>query len=366
MKAVAVFPKERALRVIDDAPEPRIEQPTQVRVRTLEVGLCGTDQEIAQFQYGTPPEGEKRLILGHEALGEVVEVGEGVKGLAPGDLVVPRVRRPCTRKECRPCREGRADFCVTGAYTERGIQGAHGFMAEQFVEDAAFLHRVPKALRDMAVLTEPLTIAEKALAELKHIQARLPWGREAHLPLNAVVLGAGPVGLLGAMALRRAGFATTVYSRSRPPDERSALVDTMGGRYVSSQDVAPAALEATTGPVDVVYEATGASKFSFDVLGALAPNGVFIFTGVPGRKEPLQLEGGTLMKALVLKNQVVLGTVNAGPDAFDAALADLQAFSERWPGALQRLITERLAPEAVPDALSKKGHEGIKRIVRFS
>jgi len=364
MKAVAVFPEERVLRVIDDVPEPRIEKPTQVRIRTLEVGLCGTDQEIARFQYGTPPEGAKYLILGHEALGEVVEVGEGVKGLEPGDLVVPRVRRPCPRAECRPCREGRPDFCLTGAYTERGIQKAHGFMVERFVEEVGYLHRVPKALRKVAVLTEPLTIGEKALKELEQIQARLPWGRAGTAPLHAVVLGAGPVGLLGAMALRRAGFATTVYSYSRPPDERSALVEALGGRYLSSQDVTPSALEAKAGAVDVVYEATGASRFSFDVLGALGPNGIFIFTGVPGRKEPLQLDGAALMKSLVLKNQVVLGTVNAGPDAFDAALDDLQAFTERWPGALERLITTRYPLEAVPEALTGKS-DGIKRIVHF-
>ena len=364
MKAVAVFPEERVLRVIDDVPEPRIEKPTQVRIRTLEVGLCGTDQEIARFQYGTPPEGAKYLILGHEALGEVVEVGEGVKGLEPGDLVVPRVRRPCPRAECRPCREGRPDFCLTGAYTERGIQKAHGFMVERFVEEVGYLHRVPKALRKVAVLTEPLTIGEKALKELAQIQARLPWGRAGTAPLHAVVLGAGPVGLLGAMALRRAGFATTVYSYSRPPDERSALVEALGGRYLSSQDVSPSALEAKAGAVDVVYEATGASRFSFDVLGALGPNGIFIFTGVPGRKEPLQLDGAALMKSLVLKNQVVLGTVNAGPDAFDAALDDLQAFTERWPGALERLITTRYPLEAVPEALTGKS-DGIKRIVHF-
>jgi len=364
MKAVAVFPKERVLRVIDDVPEPRIEKATQVRVRTLEVGLCGTDQEIAQCQYGTPPEGSKYLIIGHEALGEVVEVGAEVKGLEPGDLVVPRVRRPCPRAECRPCRAGRPDFCLTGAYTERGIQQAHGFMAEQFVEEVAYLHRVPRSLRGVAVLTEPLTIAEKALKELQHIQARLPWGREGSEPLRAVVLGAGPVGLLGAMALRRAGFATTVYSHSRGPDERSTLVEAVGGRYLSSQDVPPSALEATAGAVDAVYEASGASKFSFDVLGALGPNGIFIFTGVPGRKEPLQLDGGTLMKSLVLKNQVVRGTVNAGPDAFDAALGDLRAFAEAWPGALERLITTRYPPEAVPEALAGRG-DGIKRIVHF-
>jgi len=363
MKAVAVFPKGREVKVID-APEPRLRSPTQVRVRTLEVGVCGTDKEVVQFKHGEPPQGEDHLILGHECLGEVVEVGEQVKGLAPGDLVVPRVRRPCPVRECTPCRAGYSDFCVTGKYTERGIQGAHGFAAELFVEDAQWLHKVPHALRGVAVLTEPLTIGEKALKELAQIQARLPWGREGTAPLHAVVLGAGPVGLLGAMALRRAGFATTVYSYSRPPDERSALVEALGGRYLSSQDVTPSALEAKAGAVDVVYEATGASRFSFDVLGALGPNGIFIFTGVPGRKEPLQLDGAALMKSLVLKNQVVLGTVNAGPDAFDAALDDLQAFTERWPGALERLITMRYPLEAVPEALTGKS-DGIKRIVHF-
>jgi threonine dehydrogenase-like Zn-dependent dehydrogenase len=361
MKAVAIFPKSREVRVLEDAPEPRLRSSTEVRVRTLEVGVCGTDKELLRFTHGAPPEGEDLLIVGHEALGEVVEVGEHVQGLKPGDLVVPRVRRPCPHERCPACRHGFPDFCITGDYTERGIQKAHGFCAERFVEDVAYLHRVPAALRQVAVLTEPLTIAEKALRQLEQLKDRLPWGEG---PGRAVVLGAGPVGLLGAMALRRAGYSTTLYSRSPKPNPKAEAAEAVGAPYLSSEQVPVEELEQRAGPVDVVYEAAGASKAAFEVLRALGPNGVFIFTGVPGRKEPLQLEGAALLKQLVLKNQVVLGTVNAAEGDFDAALEDLERFQQRWPGRLERLITARHPPEEFQQVVTGKAG-GIKHVITF-
>lgn len=361
MKAVAVFPKSRQVRVITDAPEPRLRSPTDVRVRTLEIGVCGTDKELTDFKHGAPPEGEDFLILGHEALGEVVEVGEGVPGLKPGDLVVPRVRRPCPHERCAACRHGYPDFCVTGEYTERGIQKAHGFCAEFFVEDAGYLHRVPSHLREVAVLTEPLTVAEKALRELEHLKDRLPWQTK---PGRAVVLGAGPVGLLGAMALLRAGYGTTVYSRSPKPNPKAQVAEALGAPYLSSKEVPVEELERRAGPIDVVYEAAGASKVAFEVLRVLGPNGTFIFTGVPGRKEPLQLEGGALLKQLVMNNQVVLGTVNAADMDFDAALEDLERFRKRWPGQLEALITQRHPPEKFQELVSGKSG-GIKHVITF-
>ena len=74
MKAVAVFPGQREVRVIDE-PEPRIETPTQARLRVLDVGVCGTDREICAFEYGTPPPGHAHLVIGHESLARVEEVG---------------------------------------------------------------------------------------------------------------------------------------------------------------------------------------------------------------------------------------------------------------------------------------------------
>ena len=99
MKALAVFPSSREVRLID-TPEPVIAGPTDVKLRILEAGVCGTDREITSFQYGTPPADSPHLVIGHEALGEVVGVGSGVTGLAPGDLAVLMVRRPCPHDGC--------------------------------------------------------------------------------------------------------------------------------------------------------------------------------------------------------------------------------------------------------------------------
>ena len=123
MKALAVLPSTREVRLIN-TPEPAIAGPTEVKLRILEAGVCGTDREITSFQYGTPPVNSPHLVIGHEALGEVVCVGSGVTGLAPGDLAVLMVRRPCPHDGCAPCSRGRPDFCITGDFTERGIRGA--------------------------------------------------------------------------------------------------------------------------------------------------------------------------------------------------------------------------------------------------
>src|SRR5437588_6852786 len=175
MKAVAVFPAKREVRVVDHA-EPSIESPTQAKLRILDVGICGTDKEIASFQYGTPPDGSEYLIIGHESLGEVVEVGARATKVKQGDLVVASVRRPCGHAECVACRHGRQDFCYTGDFSERGIKSRHGYMTELVVEEEQYLNVVSRELRDVAVLVEPLTIAEKSLTQLWQIQQRLPWG----------------------------------------------------------------------------------------------------------------------------------------------------------------------------------------------
>lgn len=359
MKAVAVMFPSREVRVLD-VPEPRLHSPTEVKVRTLEIGVCGTDQDILNGRHGAAPKGEDHLILGHECLGEVMEVGAHVQGLKPGDLVVPRVRRPCPHAHCPACRHGHPDFCVTGDYTERGIQGAHGFCAEHFVEDAAYLHKAEDSLRAVGVLTEPLTIAEKGLRQMAHIQSRLPWKLN---PGKALVLGAGPVAQLGMMALMRAGFDVTVYSRSPKPNEKAAAAEAVGAPYVSSKEVSVDALKKKVGGVDVIYEATGASQAAFDSLQVLGENGVLIFTGVPGREEPLELQGDQVMGQLVLGNRVMVGTVNAADSDFREALEDLARFRAKWPGRVEALITQRHPLSEFKEAVEAK--DGIKRVISF-
>jgi threonine dehydrogenase-like Zn-dependent dehydrogenase len=370
MKAVAVFPARREVRVIDQ-PEPAIVSPTQAKMRMLEVGVCGTDREIISFEYGTPPTGYEYLILGHESLSEVVEVGPQVSKVKPGDLVVMTVRRPCPHPDCVACRQGRQDFCYTGDFTERGIKQEHGFMTEYVVEEERYLSVAPRELRDVAVLVEPLTIAEKSLEQLQLIQARLPWacpvepGKPSDHCHRAVVLGAGPVGLLGAMALRVAGFEVTVYSRSHAHEENNAIVSAIGARYIAAETHTVEELAKTAGPIDVVYEAVGASGVAFDVIQHLGPNGVFIFTGVPGRKGPMEVDTDYIMQDVVLKNQVILGSVNAPPHCFQAAIRDLETFVKKWPAAVRALITARYPIERALEPLSNDAG-GIKNVVEVA
>src|SRR5881394_1124568 len=99
MKAVAVFPASKQISIVYHG-QPSLASPTQAKLRMLEVGICGTDREICRFDYGIPPAGEDYLVIGHESLGEVVEVGAGVSRIQTGDLVVTMVRRPCPHPDC--------------------------------------------------------------------------------------------------------------------------------------------------------------------------------------------------------------------------------------------------------------------------
>jgi len=368
MKAIAVFPQARTVKLIDH-PEPQITHPTQVKLRMLEVGICGTDREICRFAYGTPPAGAEYLVLGHEALGEVVEVGSAIRTLQVGDLVVPTVRRPCPDADCPACRAGWQDFCVTDHFTERGIKEQHGFLAEVVVEEEQYLHAVPTELRAVAVLVEPLTIAEKAWFQVQQVQRRLPWIDPASpIPTEpngntekGLVLGAGPVGLLGAMSLVAMGIETYIYNRTPAPNPKAQLVEAIGASYVSAESRS-AEFAELVGQIDFIYEAAGDSQLAFQAMQLLGANSVFVFTGVPDLKAPIPIEADRFMRDLVLKNQVILGTVNAGKEAFHAAIHDLGRFMQHWPDPVRALITGRYQLEAYQDVLQGTAG-GIKSVL---
>ena len=369
MRAVSVFPADKTIKVIENHPEPTLETDDQVVLDMLEIGVCGTDKEIARFDYGIPPAGSPYLVIGHESLGKVARVGSKVSRVKAGDLVITMVRRPCPHPWCRSCRVGRQDFCFSGDFTERGIKGRHGFMTEHVVDDARYMHVVPAHLREVAILVEPLTIAEKALIQTWDVQERLPWTAagvdgDGH-GQKAVVLGAGPVGLLGALALLVRGFDTWVYSREPEGGAGAKWCASVGAHYASSATTSLPELATKVGNIDFVYEATGASGLSFHALEVLGVNGVFCFTGVPGRKAPISIDADLLMRNMVLKNQLVFGTVNAGPDAFAAAIDDIAKFHARWPEPLKALITGRFAPEQAVALLTGQAG-GIKNVVTFS
>jgi threonine dehydrogenase-like Zn-dependent dehydrogenase len=199
----------------------------------------------------------------------------------------------------------------------------------------------------------------------------LPWAcpaspgkAEAHCH-RAVVLGAGPVGLLGAMALVNYGFDTTVYARETIPNPRAALLESIGAKYVSAETDPIETLARRVGNIDLVYEATGASRLAFEMIKHLGTNGIFVFTGVPGRKAPIEVDTDLMMRNLVLKNQVVFGTVNAGRDSFEAAIRDIGVFSKRWPDAVELLISGRFPMEAYGDLLVGRS-SGIKNVIKLN
>ena len=370
MKGVGVVPSKKELCVVEH-PEPKITAPNEVRVRTIEVGICGTDREICTFAYGHGPTGCDYLVLGHECLGEVAEVGPAVTKFKVGDLVVPSVRRPCTDPNCKPCREGRQDFCFTWTFKERGINQLHGYMTEQWVEEETYLTPVPKDLRDVAVMAEPLTIAEKGLAQAWQVQKRVPgWehdnsdGKGRGYGRNAVVLGAGPIGLLGAMKLITEGFRVFIYSRSPKPNFKADIAEQIGAEYISSVKMGVDDLAQQIGNIDLVYEAVGEGDISFELARVLGINGVFIFTGIPAQKSAIPVYADNIMRNITLKNHALIGTVNASPQAFLDAIHDLGEFKKRWPKALAALITGRHTIESHRELLIGKA-AGIKNVIQF-
>jgi len=360
MKAMAVFPGERDLHIID-VPAPEVRSEHDVKIRVREVGVCGTDREICEYHYGSPPAGKNRLVLGHEALGEVVAVGPAVRRVAAGDLVVVTVRRPCDDPECEACRAGRPDFCSTGHFRERGIKEADGFMTELVVEDEQYVVRVPNVLADVAVLVEPLSIVAKAAVDYDAILRRYPWEPTR---LRALVLGAGPIGLLAAMMLRSRDIDTFVSSLEPEKSDRADLVRSIGAEYVSARDVSLTELASRAGAPDVVFEAVGVAQVAFGAIPALAPNGVLILSGVPGPGRPVKVDLDGMMRNLVLKNQVVVGTVNAPRSAFEHSVGYLERFMVLFPDAVHRLITRRAKLDDAPELLRRGG--GIKQVIQLA
>ena len=228
MKAVAVFPGKPNSIHLADLPEPEVDDVPDGRgvlVEGLRVGVDGTDKEINDAEYGDAPEGYNFLVIGHESFGRVLEVGPNVRGFEPGDYVVATVRRPGTSIYDHI---GTYDTTTDETYYERGINLLHGYLTERYVDDPEYLVRVPAALKDIGVLLEPTSIAEKGIEQVYEIQRRLKVWR----PQRAAVVGAGTLGLLAMLILRLRGLEVTTLARTEPPTPNSELVEALGARVL--------------------------------------------------------------------------------------------------------------------------------------
>ncbi len=366
MKAIATIPGTGRV-FLTNREEPDIMAADEVKIRMLEVGICGTDREEAAGGRAMAPAGKEDLVTGHEMFGQVVDAGSDVSTVTRGDFGVFMVRRGCG--ECSACMHNRSDMCYTGKYTERGIKGADGYQAEYVVDKEQYLVKVPSHAAATGVLTEPMSVAAKAIDEAMHVQAaRL---RDFDDPAGwlkgkrALVAGIGPIGLMAAIALRLRGAEVLGLDVVDETSVRPSVLRMIGGQYVHGDGITPGNIDDKVGPVDFIFEATGIARLQFELIDAMAVNGIYVATGIPAAGRPLTIPGAALMQQLVLMNQVLLGSVNASIYHYRQAVAYLAEATKKWPDAMKQIITHRYRPEDFHKALYEHGQDEIKVVIEW-
>ena len=345
MRAITILPgSPGSLEVLDvEEPDPAY---GSVLVDGIALGICGTDTEIADGQYGEAPEGSQRLVLGHESLGRVREAPAD-SSLSTGDLVVGIVRRP-DPVPCTCCGRGQWDMCRNGRYTERGILGLHGYGAERWRVEPDFAVAIDGGLGLTGVLMEPTSVVAKAWEHIDAI-ARRACGDIGRV----LVTGAGPIGLLAAMLAMQRGHEVHVLDHHED-GPKPRLVEALGATYhFEGIDRVPEA--------DVLIEATGVPHLVLDAMSHTRPDGIVCLTGVSPVGGELPVDVGKLGRDLVLGNHVVFGTVNGNRSHYEQAAAALAAADRDW---LDSIITRRVALADAASALQRE-HDDIKVVVEL-
>jgi threonine dehydrogenase-like Zn-dependent dehydrogenase len=346
MKAITVEPKKAGSVRYEDFPEPDIREGS-VLVEAVAAAVCGTDVEIAEGKYGWAPPGKTRLVLGHESLGRVMDPGP-TSSLKKGDLVAGIVRRP-DPVPCPNCAVGEWDMCRNGRYTERGIKEIHGFMSERWRIEPEYAIKVDPSLGILGVLLEPTTVIIKALEQVLAVGNRSFWE-----PKTVLVTGAGPIGLLAAGVARLSGIEMHVLDRIET-GPKPELVRALGATYHSGS-----VLDLGFEP-DVIVECTGAGPVIADSIQKVGAGGVVCLTGV-GTGGVITRAVADVAGAVVLKNNVVVGSVNANKRHWYKASDRLTRLDRKW---LSRLITRYEKPENFQQALERKPDD-IKVVIQFA
>jgi len=353
MKAITIIPTIKGSTSLRDVPKAKYSD-EQVLVKVLETGVCRTDLEIYEGLYGKTPINQDYLIMGHESLGIVEAVGNKVHSIKKGDYVVRTVRRPC-KDACINCRFDQNDMCLTGNYVEAGIVGLDGVMTEFYAEKPKFLININYRHKNVGVLMEPLSFSEKAVRKAYEARTGFYWE-----PKKALVVGAGPIGLLEAMILRNKGLKTIVAARSEEGNLKSDIVTKIGANYVSTKKIKLKDL----GKFDIIIESSGVGKMVKQSMEALNTNGVLCLTSITGSSKNYVLPLDQINLDFVLGNKAIVGAVNANIKDFEQGTMHLNDFERKWPGVMRQLITRREKPEDYKEAFEKR-KEDIKTIIEF-
>ena len=347
MRAVTVIPGQPGSVALTDMPEPPGDD-GPVLVETQAVGICGTDLEIINGEYGSAPPGQDRLIIGHESLGKVVQAAPGT-GFSAGDLVVGIVRRR-DPVPCPACAAGDWDMCTNGRYTERGIKDRHGYASQRYRIHPEYLVAIDPALGVLGVLLEPTTVLAKAWDHIETIGNRAAWA-----PRNVLITGAGPIGLLAALLSVQRGYQTYVLDRfteGRKPE----MVRRLGATYVHRGDLIEAAAAA-----DIVIECTGHVQMLLEAGPRNVRYRITCLTGVSAAGDEATVDPGLLNRNMVLQNSVIFGSVNANRHHYELAAMALARADPAW---LADLITRRVPLTRWEDAY-RRGPDDIKTVLSF-
>jgi threonine dehydrogenase-like Zn-dependent dehydrogenase len=347
MKALTVRPGVAGSAELRDMPEPPPEQGS-VLVQGLALGVCGTDREIIDGDYGSPPQGDEHLILGHESLGRVIDAPPD-SGLAAGDFVVGIVRCP-DPLPCPNCAVGEWDMCRNGQYTEHGIKQLHGFGCERWRIDPGHVVKLDPAMHRTGVLMEPASVLAKAWEHIERIGRRARWE-----PRRVLITGAGPIGLLAAMMGAQRGLDVHVLDIVTD-GPKPGLVRDLGATYHVGK------IEDACSEADVIIECTGVGELVMDAMKCNAPGGIVCLTGISSGKRTIPINPASLNKAMVLENDVVFGTVNANRRHYELAAEALLRADSGW---LERLISRRVPLARWKEALEPKPND-VKTVIEIA
>ena len=271
MKALVKTGKGVGLIEVRDVPQPTVKNDEDVLIRVTGSGICGTDLHIEedQFPYWPP------VILGHEFVGVVEQVGKAVTNVKVGDRVVGEPHTLACGK-CELCREGHPQMCKTKRSPGWGIDGADAPYICYPQPD--LLHKVPDNVPDnVAVLAEPMSVVVHAVVE----RTRVEQGN------FVVISGAGPIGLLSAVAAQACGASKVVMFGTDPDEElRFKVARELGvARTVNVMKENPVDVinEMTNGRgADVIIECSGAAPAINTAIDVAKTYGKIGVIAIPG------------------------------------------------------------------------------------
>jgi 2-desacetyl-2-hydroxyethyl bacteriochlorophyllide A dehydrogenase len=305
-----------------EAADPR-PGPGEVLVEVDAVGICGSDVHVYEWTAGYDWMRDKMpLTIGHEFAGRVVEAAPDVSTLKPGQRVTVWPSIACGH--CRSCAAGRPEACENR--TTIGLT-RHGAFARRVTAPASQCFALPDGLdMELAAMTEPLCVGARAVEV-----------GEVALGQTVVVLGAGMIGLSIALMARMAG-ASIVIVAGLNDDVRLETARKLGFRQ--TVDLAHETLEQAVrriagGPVDRVFEATGASSSIAEGLRVLRRGGVLVVTGI--HANPVEIN----LTDLVRNKHQIRGSHGSVRTTWDTVLRILAQSGDSF----RPLISHRIALE---------------------